>query len=89
MEKYPHPVIDFTKYITPISELKELAERINTCDLKRKVRIKKEKINTIGELKKHITNYEIIEKLFKFLDEGDYVYIYNWFQDKEMGYPSF
>ena len=56
MEKYPHPIIDFTKYITPLSEIKKKAKMINACDLKRKIRIKNEKINTIGELKKYITN---------------------------------
>ncbi len=89
MEDYPHPVIDFDKYITPIEVLKEQANNINACELKQKISIKDIKINTIGELKKYIKDYKIIEKLYNFLDEEDYIYIYNWFQDKEAGFPSF
>ncbi len=82
---YPNPIIDFSKNILSIEEIKEKDEFINTLSLKQKISIKGNKIETIGELKKYIKNYEIIEKLFNFLDEEDYIYIIG-FKIKENGY---
>ncbi len=83
---YPTPVIDLDKYKISKKEIKMMEKEINTYELKQKICIKGHNINTIGELKKYIKNYEIIEKLYNFLDEEDYVYIYKWFQKKENGY---
>ncbi len=72
---YPNPIIDFSKNILSKKDIQLMEEEINSYQLIQKISIKGNKIETIGELKKYIKNYEIIEKLFNFLDEEDYIYI--------------
>jgi hypothetical protein len=87
MEDYPHPVIDFEKYQLSYDELKQQEIERNKIELKQKIKIKGKIINTLGELKPYMKNYKTIEKFYDFLDEEDYIYIYNWFQLKEENIP--
>ncbi len=87
MDNYPHPIIDLSKYEVSYEELKKQEIEHNKIELKQKIRIKNKVINTLGELKPYMKDYKTIEKFFDFLDEADYIYIYNWFQLKEKNIP--
>ena len=77
---------DSTKSIVSQKEIKKQEEKIDSYNLVKNIKIKtKEKIliiDTIGELKKYINSIKDIEKLEKYLDDTDYVYLYKWMQYK-------
>ena len=83
--KMLHPEIDFDKCRVSKEELMADELKINTYELKIKIKIDNIKINTIGELKPYIKTLRNIEKLEPYLDDDDYIYMHKWFYFKQKG----
>jgi hypothetical protein len=67
------------------SDLKKKEDDIDKLYLKEHIRINGKNIETYGEIKKYLKKIKHIEKLEDYLEENDYVYLYNWLQFKLMG----
>jgi hypothetical protein len=82
---YEVKVRDMSQFIVSDEELKKDEERMNSLCLEKKVKINGKIMKTYGEIKKYLNKIEHIEKMENYLEESDYIYLYNWLQFKLMG----
>jgi len=66
-------------------ELKKDEEHMNSLNMEQYVKINGKLVKTYGEIKQYLKKIKHIEKLENYLEESDYVYLYNWLQFKLMG----
>jgi hypothetical protein len=83
--EYKSKVKNMEQFKISDEKAKEAEDYMDSLSLEQKIYMNGIKINTIGEIKKYLKKIKDIEKLEDYLEESDYVYLYNWLQFKLMG----
>ena len=82
---YKPKIRNMEQFIVSEEELKKDEEQMNSLNLEKYVKINGKLVKTYGEIKQYLKKIKHIEKLENYLEESDYVYLYNWLQFKLIG----
>jgi hypothetical protein len=75
--------IKFAKNFLTKEQIKEREKFVNELSLTSEIEFNNKNIKTIGQLKKVVKTFEILDSLINELSEDDYTCIYRWLENNK------